>query len=74
MSLLRILFAFIIYIFILSIIFICKPSCLFNIDESIKDFGFSDENKSIISLYIMIPILILIIYIILIKYGNNRIY
>ena len=71
MYLLRILFAFIIYLFILALIFIFKPSFIFNIDDSIKDFGFSDDNKSILSLYIMTPILILIIYIILMKYGTK---
>jgi hypothetical protein len=71
MKFLRIFFAIILYIFILSLFFLFKPSFIFDIKGNIKNIGFSDENKSVLSLYILIPIIILIIYIILSYYGRK---
>lgn len=72
MRFLRILFAFILYFFIITLFYLFKPSLMFHNDGSLKDVGFTDQNKSILSLYIMIPVIILIIYIILEKFGNVR--
>tara|TARA_Y100000389_G_C17471316_1_gene531439 strand:+ start:9329 stop:9547 length:219 start_codon:yes stop_codon:yes gene_type:complete len=72
MKFIRILFAFIIYVLLLTILFLFKPPSLFNNDGKIKDTGFTDEDKSVLSLYIIIPILILVIYIILVKYGGGK--
>jgi hypothetical protein len=71
MKLIRIVFAFIIYLLILSILMFLKPNFLFNEKGEIRETGFRIDNKSIISLYIMIPIIIIIIYIILIKFGDK---
>lgn len=71
MKLIRIVFAFIIYVLILSTFMFLKPSFLFNEKGEIRETGFRVDKKSILSLYIIIPIIIIIIYILLVKFGDK---
>jgi hypothetical protein len=71
MKLIRIVFAFIIYVLILSTFMFLKPSFFFNKNGEIRETGFRVDKKSILSLYIIIPIIIIIIYILLVKFGDK---
>tara|TARA_Y100000389_G_C17447906_1_gene512776 strand:+ start:348 stop:566 length:219 start_codon:yes stop_codon:yes gene_type:complete len=54
-----------IYITLLLLLFLIKPSLLFDDNGNIKNFGFeSNNNKSLLSIEILIPILAIISYII----------
>jgi hypothetical protein len=54
-----------IYITLLLLLFLIKPSLLFDENGNIKNFGFeSNNNKSLLSIEILIPILAIISYII----------
>lgn len=68
MEILRGLLALGIYILIIAILFLVKPDAMFNREDgSIKSVGFSDEGKSLLSLYIVAPLIALFIYIITIS-------
>lgn len=62
-EILRILTVIFLYILILAIIYLIKPSIFFN-NSKLKDIGFIYENKSIISLYYTSPIIVILLYII----------
>jgi len=54
-----------IYITLLLLLFLIKPSLLFDDNGNIKNFGFeSNNNKSLLSIEILIPIIAIISYII----------
>lgn len=54
-----------IYITLLLLLFLIKPSLLFDDNGNIKNFGFeSNNNKSLLSIEILIPILAIVSYII----------
>jgi hypothetical protein len=54
-----------IYITLLLLLFLIKPSLLFDEYGNIKNFGFeSNNNKSLLSIEILIPIIAIISYII----------
>lgn len=54
-----------IYITLLLLLFLIKPSLLFDENGNIKNFGFeSNNNKSLLSIEILIPILAIVSYII----------
>ena len=63
MEILRGFLALSIYILIIAILFIVKPELMFNQDGSIKNVGFSEDGKSLLSLYIVAPLIALFIYI-----------
>lgn len=54
-----------IYITLLLLLFLIKPSLLFDENGNIKNFGYeSNNNKSLLSIEILIPILAIVSYII----------
>lgn len=65
MNILRILIALFIYLLFVLIIYLYKPSAMFDENGNIKGVGFSDNNESILSLYIVSPILCMVFYIII---------
>jgi hypothetical protein len=46
-----------------------KPSFLFDMDGKIKEFGFSEDGKSILSLYVIIPLISIVNYIIILSFD-----
>jgi hypothetical protein len=54
------------FITILLIIYLVKPSLMFNKDGTIKEFGYTEE-KSIITIFIAIPIIAILCYIIVLS-------
>jgi len=60
---LRILTVLCLYILIIAIIYLIKPSIFFD-NNKLKDIGFLHDNKSIISLYYISPIIVIFLYII----------
>jgi hypothetical protein len=60
---LRILTVICLYILTIAIIYLIKPSIFFD-NNKLKDIGFIHDNKSIISLYYISPIIVIFIYII----------
>jgi hypothetical protein len=61
---LRILLTLLIFIVILSVLYLFEPSLMFDEYGKLKTIGYVDENKSLFSLYLLTPILVLFIYII----------
>jgi hypothetical protein len=61
---LRILLTLLIFIVVLSVLYLFKPSLMFDEYGKLKTIGYVDENKSLFSLYLLTPILVLFIYII----------
>ena len=57
---LRILTVIFLYILIIAIIYLIKPSIFFD-NNKLKDIGFINDNKSIISLYYISPIIVIFI-------------
>jgi len=55
-----------IFITLLLLIFLCKPSMMFDNEGNIKHFGYNNDNyiTSLLSIEIILPILIIISYII----------
>lgn len=68
---LRILVTLFIYLIILAIIYFFKPNIMFDNNNQLKTIGFSDENKSLFSIYYLTPILIIFIYIIVLAIWKN---
>lgn len=60
----RILLVLSLYILVLAIVYLWKPSIFFNEQNDLKDVGFTDEGRSIVSLYYITPIIVLFLYII----------
>ena len=60
---LRILTVICLYILTIAIIYLIKPSIFFD-NNKLKDIGFIHDNKSIISLYYISPIIVIFLYII----------
>lgn len=65
MMFLRILLGVCVYILIICVLFIMKPSIMFDINGDVKDVGFTDENRSLLSLYIVAPILAVFVYMVM---------
>lgn len=54
----------VIYVILLLLIFLLKPSMMFNEKGEIKHFGYNNDNQtSLLSIELIIPILIVISYI-----------
>lgn len=68
--LLRITFVFILYVIIVGLLFILKPAMMFEDNGRIKQVGFSRDNRSLLSLYIVLPILAIILYIIFLAWTK----
>ena len=68
---LRILVTLFIYVIILAILYLLKPNIMFDNDNNLKTIGFSDENKSLFSIYYLTPIIIIFIYIITLAIWKN---
>lgn len=62
---LRILLGICVYILIICILFIMKPSIMFDKNGDVKDVGFTDDNRSLLSLYLVAPILAVFVYMIM---------
>jgi hypothetical protein len=60
-------YAIIVNVVIIMILFMSKPSFLFDINGKKKEFGFSEDGKSILSLYIIIPLISIVNYIIVLS-------
>ena len=70
-KMLRILITLLIYIVILSILYLFEPSLMFEETGKLKTIGYMDENRSLFSVYLLTPILILFIYIITLVIWRN---
>ena len=70
-KMLRILITLLIYIVILSILYLFEPSLMFEETGKLKTIGYMDENRSLFSIYLLTPILILFIYIITLVIWRN---
>ncbi len=70
-KMLRILITLLIYIVILSILYLFEPSLMFEETGKLKTIGYADENRSLFSIYLLTPILILFIYIITLVIWRN---
>ena len=70
-KMLRILITLLIYIVILSILYLFEPSLMFEETGKLKTIGYLDENRSLFSIYLLTPILILFIYIITLVIWRN---
>ncbi len=68
---LRILVTLFIYVIILAILYLLKPNIMFDNTNNLKTIGFSDENKSLFSIYYLTPIIIILIYIIILAIWKN---
>ena len=68
---LRILITLLIYIVILSILYLFEPAFMFEDTGKLKTIGYADENRSLFSVYLLTPILILFIYIITLVIWRN---
>ena len=68
---LRILVTLLIYVIILAILYLLKPNIMFDNSNNLKTIGFSDENKSLFSIYYLTPIVIIFIYIITLAIWKN---
>ena len=68
---LRILVTLFIYVIILAILYLLKPNIMFDNTNNLKTIGFSDENKSLFSIYYLTPIIIILIYIITLAIWKN---
>lgn len=70
-KMLRILITLLIYIVILSILYLFEPTLMFEETGKLKTIGYTDENRSLFSVYLLTPILILFIYIITLVIWRN---
>lgn len=68
---LRILVTLFIYVIILAILYLLKPTIMFDENNKLKTIGYSDENKSLFSIYYLTPIVIILIYIITLAIWKN---
>ena len=68
---LRILVTLFIYVIILAILYLFKPTIMFDENNQLKTIGYSDENKSLFSIYYLTPIVIILIYIITLAIWRN---
>jgi len=64
---LRKIIAIFFFITILSLIYLLKPSLMFNKEGGIKEFGYTEE-KSIITIFIAIPIIAILCYLIVLSF------
>lgn len=64
MEILRSFLALSVYIIVIAMLFILKPDAMFRSDGSIKEVGFTTDNRSLLSLYVVAPLIALFIYII----------
>ena len=62
-SIVRILIVILLYLIILSLIYLIKPSMMFDDNGYLKGIGYIDEGKSLFPIYYITPILVLFIYI-----------
>ena len=60
----RVKYAIMIYLFILSVLYIIKPSLFFNLDNSIKGFGIK-SNETLFTIYHVAFIIALLAFILL---------
>lgn len=67
---LRIAFVYIIYVVIIGILFVLRPSALFDEDGNIRQLGFIDEGGSMLSLYVILPVLAITIYIVFLAWTR----
>jgi len=70
-SVIRILIVILIYLIILSILYLTKPSMMFDNKGYLKDIGYIDQGKSLFSIYLITPILVIILYIIILALWKN---
>lgn len=67
----RILITLLLYIIILTILYLVEPSLMFEESGKLKTIGYADENRSLFSIYLLTPILIIFIYIITLVIWRN---
>ena len=70
-KMIRILITFLVYIIILTLLYLFEPSLMFEKSGKLKTIGYTDENRSLFSIYLITPILILFIYIITLTIWRN---
>lgn len=64
---LRKIITIILFIAILLLIYMLKPSLMFNNDGTIKNFGYNEE-ESMITIFVVIPIIALLCYIVVLSF------
>jgi len=64
------LFAIILFIIIFGLIQIVKPSCFYNKDGSVREFGVGYKNKTILPIWLLSIILGILCYLAVIYYIN----
>tara|TARA_B100001287_G_C22649298_1_gene514359 strand:+ start:1183 stop:1431 length:249 start_codon:yes stop_codon:yes gene_type:complete len=62
--------AILLYLMIMGILIYTKPSFLFNVDDSIKQFGIGYQSKTVLPLSIMAILTAILSYIIVLYYLN----
>lgn len=67
---LRIVFVYIIYLVVVGALFWLRPSMMFDRDGNIKSVGFIDEDGSLLSLYIVLPIVAIFLYIVFLAWTK----
>lgn len=65
-----IILSILLFIFIFGIIIIIKPSCFYNKNGSIRQFGIGYRNKTIFPIWLLSIILGILCYLIIIYYNN----
>ena len=63
-------FAIILFIIIFGLIQIVKPSCFYNKDGSVREFGVGYKNKTILPIWLLSIILGILCYLAVIYYIN----
>ena len=64
------IFAIILFIIIFGLIQIVKPSCFYNKDGSVREFGVGYKNKTILPIWLLSIILGILCYLAVIYYIN----
>jgi hypothetical protein len=62
-------YAMLLNVVIIMLVFRIKPSFLFNELGDIKEFGYIEDNKSILSVYIFFPIISIFLYILVLAFD-----
>jgi uncharacterized membrane protein YozB (DUF420 family) len=66
----QVLIAIALFLIIYGIIQIIKPSCFYNTDGSIREFGIGYRNKTILPIWLMSIVLGILCYLVVIYYVN----
>jgi hypothetical protein len=65
------LFAIGIFVFIFAVVQFCKPSCFYNKNGSIREFGIGYKNKTILPIWLFTILLGILSYLAVLYYISN---